>query len=189
VTGAVSRVGSRLWIVALVVVLFGGAAVAISQISGLHRIRIDGSRTPVPGVRDVSLSPGRYVVYYEVDGGGSDVSTAGVGVAITPLGGGAPVPVQAAAGSGFLDSLGVGGRAIYAVRIPRSSTYRITVSGAPPPESAGGADVVLGVPIGHRIQLLIIGGLVALLALLALAVILGAQARRPPLVGELAIGD
>ena len=173
----------------LAALLVGGGILAVSQISQLRDTRIGATRTTVPGSTDAALSGGRYVLYYESAGAGRNLATPQLSVTIAPVTGAAHVTIKPYGGADFLDRLGFDGRALFNVELPRAAVYRITVTGTPPAEQAGAADIVLGAPVGHKVQVLIIGGLIAVVALLVLAASFGSAITRRDRIQDPAIGD
>lgn len=163
--------------------LAGGLALVARIIPKLHKTRIGATRTPAPGSREVRLSAGKYIVYYEAETTGNDISLArphGVTVRIeTPSH--EPLPLRPYAGNFDTGSTYVDARAFLTVQIPRQGSYRITVMGQSLQPGASAPRIVLGVPTGHNVLELVAAGILATLAFIGLCMLLPAWwARRTP---------
>jgi hypothetical protein len=180
----------RLALLLLGLLLFGGAAIAVGEISRLAHRRLTSTRTSIPGTTTAHLSAGDYVLYYEAPDRSATVPQLSINMA--SLSGGTVYFSTYRSSSGrYLQSVGVTGQAIFNVSLPRTGQYRISVAGNIPTELQGAADIVLGSQIGHKVQALIIAGIIAVVALLSIVTGLNVAARRPIVNPdeEVVIGD
>jgi len=147
-----------------------GIVLLVSGIDHLGDTRLRGTRTPVPGEREISLTAQKYVIYYEVD---DELAPSGDGALAIPAD--LEVSIRDRDGSvldtdAYLVSFNVssGGRYAEAVRTVEPSEagdYRLTARSG---EGEGEPAVVLGEPVGGRLTRLL-AGIAALAAGLAVA--------------------
>jgi hypothetical protein len=169
-----ARIGWPLAVGLLAACLAAGLVVVKRTIPKLHHTRIGATRTPVPGVRDVRLDAGKYVVYYEAGttGGIGLARPRGVSVRID-MPPGTPLPLRAYAGNFHTGTSNVDARAFLTVEIPRAGNYRIIATGrSSQPVVASSPRIVLGEPTGGKVLRLVGAGVLALLAFIALCILL-----------------
>lgn len=164
------RLGRLLAALALAACLAAGLAVAARTAPKLHRTRIGTSRTPVPGSRAVTLSAGKYVIYYEA-GTTGDIGLAqphGISVRIESASHGS-LPLRPYRGNFHTGSAKVDARAFATVQVPASARYTIVTSGrSDQPIVARSPRIVLGEPDGGKTLRLVGASVLALLAFIGL---------------------
>lgn len=122
------------------VVMAAAAAVAIGRLDALADIRLEQTRTQIPGSRTVHLDAGKYVVWNEAPTQ-TAAQNSSYRIEIRPAGG-TPLRLGDYGGSFDIDYGGQAASASATVQIPRSGRYEI--AGDPGPTR--GASVVLGKP-------------------------------------------
>jgi hypothetical protein len=163
------RAKLRLGLLLLLVVAGGGYAAHVGL--GL-KARIGATRTAVPGRRDVHLAAGKYDVYFELPGDYDKYNQfsepPGLAVIVAPARG-RPLPLARSGGASYVGSSTSKALAIDTVEVPDAGLYRIATRwpGGGPYHST----VVLGVPPGTAYIRLAAGGVVAILAFIALCIL------------------
>ena len=155
-----------------------GVVTTVDGIKGFSDVRIEDTRTPIPGDREVELDAGKYVLFYEVseesvshlDQGEFPIPALDVTVRLA--GDGSPLDLDDYSADFDVSSGGRAARAAATLEVPEDGTYEIA---ARTPARASEPAVVLGRPITRRVLRLIAGlaGVVAGLGMVALAAALG----------------
>jgi hypothetical protein len=152
-----------------------GSVRTIDAIGSLSDVRIEETRTPVPGSRDAELGAGKHVVFSEVadDGDEGTLPVPGLGVRIRAAGGSRSLPLEDYSGDFDVSGGGREAQAIATVDIPEEGRYTIVAGGGRGADQPG---VVLGRPVTRRVLSVIAGvaGIVAGLGMVALAAALAA---------------
>lgn len=161
-----------------IVLIVVGVTMTVDAAGSLSDVRIEDTRTAIPGSKDVELEEGKYVVFYEVSddagyvGGDGGVYMPPVEMRLTAVGGAQPLELRPYSTDFNISGGGRKGHAFVTVDVPRDGRYALR---AEPPGPEGAAEaasngVVLGKPITHRALRLIVGitGILAGLAVLAL---------------------
>jgi len=157
-------------VVAALALCMWGGTLAYDAIDSLaDGARRGETRTPIPGVTDVELDEGKYVVFYEVDSStvidADAISVPPIDLAIRRGGDGPPLELDDYGSNFTVDSGGRAAKAAFTVSVPSDGRYRISASGD---EESG--SVVLGKPVGRRILHLVLG-VFAFLSGLALGIL------------------
>ena len=169
-------------LVALALCAWGGTLVYDAIDSLADGARRGETRTPIPGITDVDLDEGKYVVFYEIATSSvpdvDDSSIPSFDLAIRRGGDGPALPLRGYGSDFTVESNGRTGRARYTVQIPSDGRYRITTAGNP--EGADPA-VVLGKPVTRRVLRLVFGAVMIIagltLGILVIAVAAGLAIR------------
>jgi len=135
------------------------------------------TRTPIPGVTDVELRKGKYVVFYEVataagTAGDNRIPVPALDLSIRRGGDGPALDLEDYGSDFNVESDGRAAQAALTVRIPGDGRYRITASGRPDADEPA---VVLGRPVTRRVLRLVLG-VAAFVAGLGLGILLIAVA-------------
>jgi hypothetical protein len=134
-------------------------------------------RVPIPGRAEVSFDEaGGYTVYFE--GLGADDETATLPafrVSITPVGGGAEVPVRPHGGSELYNMAELSGRAIGTFEIEEPGRFLVQTAGEP---QAVPANVAIGRGVTRTLFLTLPGFLILFLGGVAMAVIVAVRRSR-----------
>ena len=156
-------------LVALAVAAFG-VLLIIGQAGKLSDIRLESTRTELPGTRTVNLEARKYVVWIESRGGDLDNfrgAAADVPAEIRPAGGGAALTLADYKNSFTTESGGREGSAIGTVTPPAAGRYVIS---GPSTRMVPNPSVVLGNPTGNTVLKLVAGIVLAVLGLIAAVV-------------------
>ena len=150
-----------------------GAVTAIDGMEGVSDVRIEETRTSIPGEREVGLEAGKHVVFYEVADDGEEQTPVVPALEVRVRRPGASRFLELDDYSGDFDVSG-GGReaqAISTLEVPEDGRYEIAARGRTDATAPG---VVLGHPITPRVLQLIAGviGVVAGLGLIVLVAVL-----------------
>ena len=170
--GGVRGLAAALGVAAALGLCVWGGALTYGAVDSLtDGARLGESRTPIPGVTDVELEEGKYVVFYEVDAssvaGEERIPVPALDLSIRRAGDGSPLRLDQYGSDFRVESGGRAAQAALTVRIPSGARYRITVTGRP---DAADPAVVLGRPVTRRVLRLVLG-LAALVAGLALGIL------------------
>lgn len=160
---------------ALALCAWGGTLVYNAIDSLADGARRGETRTPIPGVTDVDLDEGKYVVFYEVNAssvGEGNVPVPRFTLTIRRSGDGPALEVEDYGSDFRVESGGRVGQATSTVRIPSDGRYRITTGGK---VDAAEPAVVLGKPVTRRVLRLVFG-IVMFIAGLALGILVIAVA-------------
>lgn len=144
--------------IALAVAVFGGL-LTLAQLNKLSDVRLEPTRTELPGSRTVALKAQKYVLWIESRGGNLanfDVSADQVNVEVRPVGG-APLKLSGYGGSFTTSSGGRGASAFATVRPPLAGRYVISGDAGSIANRVHDPSVVLGNPTGGALLLLIFG--------------------------------
>jgi hypothetical protein len=136
------------------------------------KARIGATRTAVPGRREIRLAADKYDVYFELPGDydkyNQFAEPSDLAVRIAPLGG-RPLPLAPYGGASYVGSSTSKALAIDTVEVPHSGLYRVVTRW--PGGRRYHSTVVLGVPPGTAYIRLAAGGVIALLAFIALCIL------------------
>jgi hypothetical protein len=142
--------------VSLAVALFGVVLIT-GQLSKLSDIRLESTRTELPGSRTVNLEGKKYVVWLETRGGSLDNfngSAEDVPAEIRPAGGGAALPLADYNGTFTTQSGGREAAALATVTPPTAGKYVIS---GPSTREVPNPSVVLGNPTRGAVLRLVFG--------------------------------
>lgn len=151
--------------VALGVALFGALLIP-GQVRKLSDMRLEDTRTELPGQRAVHLESRKYIVWIETRGGDLDNfngSAADVPAEIRPADGGAALPLADYSGSFTTQSGGREAAALATVTPPSAGDYVIA---GPSTRMVPNPSVVLGNPTGSAVLTLVVGIVLAAIGLL-----------------------
>ena len=156
-----------------------GGVTTVDAIGSFSDVRIEDTRTPIPGAREVKLDAGKYVLFYEVDDesvshlDGGPFPVPALDVTVRRAEKGPALDLDDYSGDFNVSSGGRAAQAAATLEAPEDGRYEIAArTGA----RASAPAVVLGRPITGRILRLIAGlagivaglGIVALVAALAI---------------------
>lgn len=122
------------------IVIVVAVAVTASQLDALGDIRLEQTRTKLPGSRTVELDEGKYVVWNEAPNQDA-AQRSSFRIVIRPVGG-APIELDDYDGSFDIDYGGQAASASATVQIPHDGRYEISGD----PGSTREASIVLGKP-------------------------------------------
>jgi len=167
-------------VAALALCVWGGTLVYDAIDSLADGARLGETRTPIPGVTDVELDEGKYVVFYEVDSStvvdAEAIVIPSLDLAIRRGGDGQPLELDDYGSNFTVEGGGRAAKAAYTVRVPADGRYRISTSG-----EEGTGSVVLGKPVTRRVLNLVLGGAAFLagiaLGILVIAIVAGLSIR------------
>ena len=161
-----SRLGYVIGTLLMVLGPLAAVVVVVLAVLDAGGARDGDTRVSIPGERTVQLDDQKYIVYYEERSSATD-SSPPLQISVTPVQGGAPLPVSDYATDLTVSSGGRSGVAIATIEPPAEGDYRFAV--APGGQGAvPGSSAVLGEPFVARLALTIVG--TALLFLLPLLV-------------------
>jgi hypothetical protein len=166
--------------IVLVVAIGAGIHLIVRNAGRLGAIKLEETRTPLPGRRNVRLDTHKYIVWYETRRARPSSEPS---VEIAPRDGEPALALNDYGGTFTTDSGGRHSEALWTVTPPSAGWYVMTVAGDSSVDSYDRPGVVLGQPIGRRVLRVVVGGIVALLAtagLVVLVVLSTGRRRRPP---------
>jgi hypothetical protein len=165
-------------IVLMLALVVAGVLLAAPQFGKLADIRLEETRTELPGARTVQLDARKYVVWIETRGGDLtdfNGSSADVPAEIRPAGDGVPLPLSDYGGSFTTESGGREGAALATVTPPEAGRYVIA---GPSTRMVPNPSVVLGVPTRGAVLRIVLGivlvviGLIGAIVAIILAIVL-----------------
>ena len=180
-------------VVVMLVVMVGGLLLIPAQVNRLSDIRLEETRTQLPGEREVTLDDRKYIVWIEsrsADLTKFSPSPDQIPVTIRPAGG-TPLTLRDYSGSFTTQSGGREGAAFATVTPPSDGDYVIAGDA---PQGIPAASVVLGNPTRNAVLKLILGialavvGLIGAIVAVVLAIVLPRKDRptddpRSPVAG------